>query len=127
MADGKTAKLIGGLMAAGGGAGAAYLDSKFATTTLAGQGPGTLAALGLLAVGVVKGGKIGHGALGLAAGAIGFEAGKMMVGRMSAPAVSGVRGHRMGAVRGTSLPGRQHRPISAEEFDAHLRAVSKVA
>jgi hypothetical protein len=100
----------------GGGAAAGFLDAKYADKTLwkGGPGYGTALAAGGLAIGILGiGGKYGHWAGDVGAGAAAFEVGKM-VAQKTAPATSS-------AVRGVGALPAGGRRVSQGDIRQALR------
>jgi len=128
----RTGEILNVGLQCGGGAAAAYLDTKMADKKL---GPLSLgAALAIVGVGVGIagiGGRMSGYALKLGTGAAAFEVGKLVANKVSGGATAGVRGVRgIAGVRGTQALPVARRALSPEEWDAvtqNLRAANRAA
>jgi hypothetical protein len=116
----------------GGGAAAGYLDGAMADKQIAGQGLGTVLAIGGIALGITGiGGKYGGYALKLGTGAAAFEVGKLVLKKTAGGATAGVRGVRgIAGVRGVAGLPAARRPLTPDEWQAmteNLRAAQRAA
>lgn len=119
MDSSKTKKVTEFLACVAGGAGAGFLDTKFADKKVLGLAPGVVAGIGVAALGLSKmGGKFAAPLLAAGEGMLAGEAYRMTAERTAA-SVSGVGFLGRGRSR-FALGARQGRAISQAELAAQM-------